>query len=224
MDPVLVAENGYGAQPHLVRVSEDQIGIRYSLLLRDKDGKYNEVSPTAVFHSGDDLKLSIMANQPGYLYVIQQGSSGKWAPLFPPAGSSAESNKVEQGQLTQIPGGKGAFEFNTQPGEERLFIVLSRRPIENLQNTIEGLKKPGDASNPQQPAPAPDMRTYEASNDVPAELQRFASRDLNLVQVEDAKDTSGSSGTAEKAVYVVSKGNATSSGPQVVASLTLRHE
>ena len=223
VDPVLIAKNGYGEQPHFVKVSTDQIGLRYSVLLRDAAGKYNEVSPTATFHSGDFLHLSVMANQPGYLYVIQQGSSGSWSPIFPAKGSAPESNKVESGAVVEVPSGRGAFRFDATPGQEKLFIVVSRKPIQDLDSTINGLKAPGGASNQQPAATKPDMGTYEASNRIPDEfVKRFASRDLSLV--EDVDDTKKPNGSGEKAVYVVSKGTASSSGPQVVAALTLRHE
>ena len=140
VDPNLIAQNGYGEQPHIVRVSSEQIGMRYSVLLRDSSGKYNEVSPTAVFHSGDFLHLSIMANQPGYLYVIQQGTSGSWSPIFPTKDSAPDSNKVESGKVVEIPAGSGAFRFDTTPGQEKLFIVVSRNPIQDLDTTISGLR------------------------------------------------------------------------------------
>ncbi len=221
MDPTLVAQNGYGDVPHLVRVSNDQIGIRYSLMLRDEKGKYQDVSPTAVFHSGDYLHLSVMANQPGFLYVIQQGSSGKWSALFPAADSAPDANQVVAGTVTEIPSGSGAFQFNSTPGQEKLFIVVSRHPIQDLDGTISGLKQPGGSSNPHTSS-VQDMRPYEATNIVPTELQHFASRDLNLVQVSD--DNKEAAKTGEKAVYVVSKGTASSSGTQVVAEVMLRHE
>jgi hypothetical protein len=222
VDPNLVASNGYGEQPHLVRVSEEQIGLRYSLLLRSSDGTYAEASPKAIFHSGDHLRLSIMANQPGYLYVIQQGSTGSWSPVFPASGSPQEANKIEQGHLYQVPDGKSAFRFDQNPGQEKLFIVLSRQPIQDFDRTIQGLKHP--SGNEQ--APAPNSPTYlEASNHIPDELvQRFATRDLTLVQEQDVDSKAARAGDGEKAVYVVSKGSAKGAGPQVVASVTLRHE
>ena len=226
VDPALVATNGYGEQPHMVRVSDQQIGLRYSLLLRDADGRYEEASPTAVFHSGDHIRLSVMANQPGYLYVIEQGSTGNWSPIFPAAGSSQEVNRVEQGRVYQIPNGNGAFQFDQNPGQEKLFVVLSRNPIPDLDSTIQGLKQPA-AAKPAEQAPAqPSPSTvYEASNRIPDELvQRFASRDLSLVQEQQVDDSSKGSESGEKAVYVVSKGAPSGSTPRVVASVTLRHE
>ena len=223
MDPILVAQNGYGEQPHLIKVSDEQIGVRYSILLRDSANKYNEVSPNQVFHSGDYVHLSVMSNRTGYLYVIQQGSSGNWSAIFPRKGSPVETNKVEAGKLTEIPSGKQAFQFDSTPGQEKLFIVVSRKPIEDLDATIGGLKKTG-GQNTQGSVAAPGMQTYEASNRIPDELmKRFASRDLSLVETTEVEDSKKPDGSGEKAVYVVSKGSVSSSGSQVVAPLTFNH-
>lgn len=228
VDPMLVATNGYGEQPHMVRVSDQQIGLRYSLLLRDAAGKYEETSPKAIFHSGDHIRLSVMANQPGYLYVIEQGSTGSWSPIFPAAGSAQEVNRIEQGRVYQIPNGNGAFQFDQNAGQEKLFIVLSRQPIQDFDSTIQGLRRPaGDMPAQQAPAQPGSSTVYEASNRIPDELvQRFASRDLSLVQEQQVDDSpkGSNSGSAERAVYVVSKGAPAGSAPQVVASVTLRHE
>jgi Domain of unknown function (DUF4384) len=235
VDPVLVAKNGYGDQPHFVPVSDDQIGLRYSLLLRDSAGNYVEVSPNTIFHNGDHLRLSVMANQPGFLYVIQQGSSGSWSSIFPAgggAGASADNvNQIEQGRVYQIPNGKGAFQFDRNPGQEKLFLVLSRERISDLDNTITSLKDsahptPG-AAHPQPEHSAELPQVLEASNHIPDDLvQRLTSRDLTLVQEQEVDDSVKGDKAGEKAVYVVSKVSYTkkNSGPRVVASVTLHHE
>jgi hypothetical protein len=222
LDPTVVASRGYGEAPHMVRVSSEQIGLRYSLLLRNSDKSFAETPVSTVFHSGDHLRLSVMANQPGYLYVIQQGSTGNWSPIFPDAGSAKDINKVEQGQVYQVPNGKDAFSFDQNPGQEKLFIMLSRQPIQDLDSTIKGLKQP---TPEQSPAPGNGSSYLEASNNIPDELvQRFASRDLSLVQEQEVDDKTANSGSGEKAVYVVSKGNMKGASQQIVASVTLRHE
>src|SRR5579862_6929530 len=48
----LVAQNGYGAPPHLVRTSETRLGLRCSILLRGNNKEYSEVTPGTIFHSG----------------------------------------------------------------------------------------------------------------------------------------------------------------------------
>lgn len=227
VDTELVARNGYGQQPQLVSVSEEQIGLRYALLLRDSVGQYGEVSPTTTFHNGDRIRLSIMANQPGYLYVIQQGSSGNWALIFPKASADPTAgepnNRIEQGRVYQVPDGKGAFKFDQTPGEEKLFLVLSREKIKDLEGTIDKLKHPSTTPvEPQQP----QGERVEAANHIPdAFVQNLVGRDLTLVEEEEVDDSKKGDAAGEKAVYVVIKASyPKGESPRVVASVTLHHE
>jgi len=203
-------------------LSTDRIGLRYTLLERDPAGKYVEVLPSTVFHSGDHVKISIMANHSGYLYLIQQGSSGSWSPIFPDQGAERGSNYVESGKVYEVPS-DGAFELNRQPGKEHLYILLSVNPINDLDGAIFGLQNQKTAPATTQPAPGGDA--LEASNRITDTLvEQLASRDL--VPVKEQVDTSASDDTqqSEKAVYVVNSLSADSHGSRVVASLVLDHE
>jgi hypothetical protein len=222
IDPHTVVANGYGAQPHLVSLSIDRLGLRYTLLQREASGSYVEVLPSTVFHSGDHVKISIMANHSGYLYIIQQGSSGSWSPIFPSQDAAQGTNYVESGEVYEVPN-DGAFELNKQPGKEHLFILLSLNPINDLDGAIFGLKDQKTA--PSAPAPTPTGDTVEASNRITDTLvQQLSSRDL--VPVREQVNTSANDGTqrSEKAVYVVNSLSAESHGSRVVASLVLDHE
>jgi hypothetical protein len=154
LDPKMVAANGFGAQPHLVSLTSDRIGLRYTLLQRGPDAKYVEVMPSTVFHSGDRVKVSIMANHQGYLYIVQQGSSGSWSPIFPSPDAPRDSNFVESGKVYEIPG-DGAFELNQQPGKEHMFIVLSLEPIQDLDGAIFGLQSHGGQKDQNATPPTP---------------------------------------------------------------------
>lgn len=229
VDPQLVAANGYGAQPHLVSLTSTRLGLRYTLLQKSPDERYVEVMPSTVFHSGDRVKVSIMANHQGYLYIIQQGSSGNWSPIFPSADAPRDSNFVESGKVYEIPG-DGAFELNQQAGKEKLFIVLSLEPIRDLDGAIFGLQdhNAAPASTPN-PAPMQTGGTMEASNRITdALVQQLASRDLVPVQEQvntpPANAGGGNSQPGEKAVYVVNSLSAESHGSRVVATLVLDHE
>lgn len=50
------------------------LAAQLRLLNVDKDGKETEVNPIAAFTPNDRLRMSIKANQSGYLYVIRQAS------------------------------------------------------------------------------------------------------------------------------------------------------
>ena len=217
----LVASNGYGATPRLVRNSESRLGLRCSLLRRGPDKEYNEVTPGTVFHSGDHIRLSLLANQAGYLYVVQKGSTGAWSPIYPAPGAAPEAAKISPGQLEVVPGGTKAFAFDQNPGAEKLYVILSRNPIEDIDRVIRNLSHGGSAPVP----PADSSPVLEANNVIPDELlQKLASRDLHLVDEETVDTSSSSAQNSEKAVYVVARKSETPSSDQVVLSLDLRHE
>ncbi len=220
----LVSENGYGAAPHLLRASESRLGLRYSVLLRGADGQYAEVPPGTVFHSGDHIRLSLMANEPGYLYVIEQGSSGNWSPIFPKAGSAGDANRIKEGVVQEVPG-KASFQFDQQPGEEKLFVILSRTRISDLDQKIQALKSDAPAKT-SQPEPQQGGQMLEAENHIPdVFVQQMASRDLTLVDEEKVDQAPTASHGGEKAVYVVSKmDSAQGNGSEVVASIKLEHQ
>ncbi len=218
----LVSLNGYGAVPHLVRSSESSLGLRCSVLLREADNEYAEVTPGTVFHSGDHIRLSFLANEPGYFYVIQQGSSGAWSPIYPPRNASPESTRIEAGKLQIVPSGTRSFAFDQQPGIEKLYVILSRTPIDDIDRVIRNLSTGG--SNPK-PDTGDNSPPLEAANVIPdVFVQKLASRDLTLVDEEKVDATSTATHDSEKAIYVVNKGTDPQTSSQVVLNLELRHE
>jgi hypothetical protein len=218
--PQLASMNGYGAPAHLVVSADNRLGLRCSVLRRDADNQYTEVQPDTVFHSGDHIRLSLLSNQPGYLYVIQQGSSGTWSPIYPPHNSGADSNKMTAGKLEIVPGGTHAFVFDQRSGDEKLYVLLSRTPVEDIDNVIRNLTNESPGS------PKPDASAaLEANNVISDELvQRLASRDLTLVDEEKVDQASTANTGGEKAIYVVSKQAGPQSSGQVMLSLHLQHE
>ncbi len=50
------------------------LAVQLKLLLVNKDGSESEVNPLATFTPNDRLRLSVKANQRGYLYIIRQKS------------------------------------------------------------------------------------------------------------------------------------------------------
>ncbi len=218
----LVAENGYGAAPHVIRTSQTRLGLRCSLLLRGVDGEYSEVTPGTVFHSGDHIRLSFLANEPGYFYVIQQGSSGTWSPIYPHANSAADAAKIEAGKLQIVPSGTKSFQFDQTPGDEKLFVILSRTPIADIDRAIHNLRNGPKNTATQTESVGPELEAENVISD--AFVKRLGTRDLVLVDEEKVDDTSASSPNAEKAIYVVNKASGVEDSSQVVLSLELRHE
>ncbi len=199
------------------------LGIRYSILKRE-GAESVEVSSDEVFHSGDRIRLRVEANGNGYLYIIHRGSSGVWKPLFPSADIAQGDNRVEKGKPYEIPSGY-VFTFDEQPGEERLFIVLSRRPEPDLEGLIYSLS---GAQKPSEPAKQPEGKLLLAQNMVNIgdpmvdELRKVYARDLIIEKVDETSAAPASGQAKEKAVYVVNP--ARSADSRVVADVTLNHK
>lgn len=158
------------------------LGLRYSLLKQVRDNQVEEVDPDAIFHSGDRIRLRIESNDSGYLYVVQHGSSGRWTLLFPSEETPGGRNTIEKGDRHELPPGDVWFAFDKNPGIEKIFLVLSRKPQPDLEKLIP-------SSGPGKPASSLESATGKLRSQI-------AARDLVFENT-----SKGSSG--EKAVYVV---------------------
>ena len=180
------------------------LGLRYSIL-KKVEGDLTELPPDTVFHNGDRIQLGIQVNSAGYLYIIQRGSSGGWSPLFPSAEIKDTDNQVEPDRTYVIPA-NGRFRFNEQPGEERLFIVLSRRPEPDMVKMIDLLRNRGGQIHGSDPhGQVPDGQIALASNVQPAddsEVDRLRTAYARDLLVEEVNEDLSSDNT-DRAVYVV---------------------
>ncbi len=196
------------------------LGLRYSLL-KQTHGEMVEVNPDSVFRSGDRIRISVMGNQKGFLYVVGRGSSGTWSPLFPHPASSQKSNDVVPGRKYQIPGGPGEYiTFDGQVGEEKVFILLSKTPVNDLESLIQTLS----GEEPSRPS-KPDLKLMEARVRVNDQIidhlrQEVRSRDLVFTRPE----TQPEAGPSEEAVYVVNTKSTVGSNSRVVVDLSLNHQ
>jgi hypothetical protein len=220
----------------LVSVKTGPLGLKYSVLKRGPDAQYAEVDPDANFTANDSIRVSVEVNDPGYLYVVAQGSSGKWTVMFPRPETDGGDNRVRPDHQYNIP--RTSFLFDSRAGTEKLFVVLSRQPEQDLESLIYSLrdKSPNDAS----PKTGQLSRTMMASNEAPIQddlvqrMRQTYSRDLVIEKVDDAATPPPDAirkievkhgamiPPGEKAVYVVNQ-NA-GENARVVASIELRHQ
>jgi len=204
--------------PDSSRASGTALGLKYTVLKQVGD-EMIEVPADTVFRAGDKIRISVETNQPGYLYIINRGSSGKWNPLFPSSAVADGNNYVEGFRDYTMPP-KARMVFDTNRGTEKLFLVFSREPEPNLENVLYSLTTPASDTT----APPARTKTLVASNrltidDSTIDILRTAnSRDLVIEKVTDQPVGE----KKETAVYVVNPKGA--SGSRVVADLTLVHE
>jgi len=218
------------------------LGLRYTIIKRVGNNA-EEVPASTVFRSGDRIQVAVESNEDGYLYIIARGSSGAWKPLFPSPETEGGNNLIRAGKATTVPSGF-VFTFDEQAGEEKLFVVFSRKPEPSLESLIYdlgtgGAKKP--AAKPSQIAGSDagdGSKTLLASNridirdDVVGNLRRVYARDLIVEKVEGPAQPSSYSGvrpldanyqpTMRNADYIVNPSS--SSDARVVADVTLVHK
>lgn len=197
------------------------LGVRYSVLKRVGPADLVEVDPGVTFRAGDQIRLRVEVNAPSHLYIIHRGSSGVWKPLFPSPQVSNGNNYIEPGRPYDIPHGY-VFSFDEQAGEEKLFLVVSRQPQQDLENMIYRLSRPGQAPAPGS-KPAAPAKTLLAQNVVSIDdgmvdrLRNVYARDLIIEKVDD--ETPGD--IKENAVYAVAPSADRES--QVVVDISLHH-
>ncbi|MBI3208236.1 MAG: DUF4384 domain-containing protein [Candidatus Solibacter usitatus] len=197
------------------------LGLRYAIMKRNEDSSWDEASPDAVFQTGDKIRVKVESNEAGHLYIVAKGSSGNWDVLFPSKKINGGDNRVEAGEAQLLPGTNAQWTLDSKPGEERLFLVLSRKPVADLDKLIydlnRGKQAPEEGSAPPpakaKAAPAPKQEmpkgTMLAQNISPIDdalvgrlRTQVMARDLVFEKVDE---TRAAVEFREAAVYVVDK-------------------
>jgi hypothetical protein len=207
----------------LIAVSDSSgpLGLRYTILQQLR-GQSVEVTPDTVFHSGDRIRFRVEANGDGYLYIVQQGTSGTWSVLFPSPEIENGDNRVHRGRKYTVPS-EEMFSFEGDPGIEKLFVVLSRQPEKELDSLFYSLQQQTKAPDkaPAAELPARMMlasNNLHIGNDVISRLRNdLASRDLIIEKASDGEPAA----KGDKGVYVVNPNG--SAAARVVADVPLTH-
>ena len=87
-------------------------------------GAWKIMDPGHVFQDGDQLRFRFKSNQPGYLYVVNEGTSGDQSTLFPSEHAGSD-NKIEPAREYIIPSTAGAFRVTGPKGYDTVYWVLS---------------------------------------------------------------------------------------------------
>jgi len=213
------AEERPASVSRVAAASGPPLGLRYTIL-KVTGGSSVEVAPDTVFHAGDRIQLKVEANNPGYLYIINQGSSGTWKPIFPSSEIDNGNNKVESLHAYTLPSEEHRMVFDETAGSEKLFIILSRQPEPDLEKMIYSLqsKRATDKSDDTTPASRQMIMASSIDNATVSRMRSSYARDLVIEKVTPA--TPGEK--KETAVYVVNPTGSSSS--RVVADLNLVHQ
>lgn len=187
------------------------LALRFSLF---DERSMQEIDPAKVFHSGDRFRLKLQANSDGYLYIVNLDSQG-FTLIFPTIDEEKNGHGIKRGETVIVPSWKN-FVFDAVPGEERLFVVLSRQREPDLDRLVTQGKSPqrrrprilGEA---QWRALLHELDAYEFDH----------LRSGNSVPTTRLETLRTSNGNEENAVYIASTD---SNGARLVTEIRLKHE
>jgi hypothetical protein len=121
-----------------------------SILIRleqKKGEKTSLVLPGHVFDVGDVVRFRLTSGADGYLYVVNQGSSGTYSTLFP-AGGGHGDNRLRKSVDFLVPATEdGWFAIDGPPGFDIVYFLLSPTPLSIAE---------GEAKSPASPMALPD--------------------------------------------------------------------
>jgi hypothetical protein len=101
---------------------------RIEMKVERKEGvEWKQVDPALVFAKDDRVRFKFRTNFDGYLYVMNQGTSGDYTLLFPRQ-DTGEENRISAGREYVVPSTQGSFRITGPAGHDVVFWMIS--PIE----------------------------------------------------------------------------------------------
>ncbi len=114
-------------------------------LEQKKNGKVEAMAAGHVFEPGDIIRLRLESRYEGFLYVMDQGSSGKFMTVFPSAETGSD-NRVHVGGRYLVPAvDEGWFEVQGPAGFDVLYFLLS--PAALASPSVTTFVAPGPAGS-----------------------------------------------------------------------------
>ena len=170
---VVLAAAAFGQDPQRIRVTVE----------RQEAAAWTPVNAAHVFEAGEKLRFRFASSLTGYLYVINQGTSGSQELLFPRSDTGGD-NRVEAGKDYIVPASQGWFKVSGPPGQDVVSWVVS--PVD-LGKQYRPLPPPpaADTVLPSSLQPRCDDTIFKARGDcidTSAGVKPVAPRELMFTQ------------------------------------------
>ncbi len=193
--------------------------VRCGVLELRPDGRFQGTDVyRTVFHSGDQLRIRVEANQETFLSILERGSTGKWKTLFPSPRINNGQERVPGFQATEIPPPPGrGFVFDDHAGQEDVYLVVSRTYIDTRPLIAELNKHHVDEPTKNRIETAV-VNPNDLLREIAEDTTSMGSRDLVFEQAEE--DTAD--GLREIAFYARHAASSPDSRPSVV-HFSLKH-
>jgi len=119
-------------------VNMPRLGLGMTLFTRDSNGLAVRVDPEHVFRKGDRVRVLLETNTDGYLYIFNQTDEGPVMMIYPDKDLDEAGNYIKAHVPWEIPSSAADKErlrwlvFDENPGNERLFFVFTREPLDGV--------------------------------------------------------------------------------------------
>lgn len=159
------------------------IGLGYTVFMKDSAGGLLAADPSQEYKQGDRIVIALEPNTEGYIYIFDAENDNNPSMLFPNAQLDKGANVAHAHVRETYPADVNyAFEFDNHPSIEHLYVIVSRRPLEDVPTgdaLAEACKKcdeygwrPTAAQWQRIKARAVDKHVVEAKNTQLAQLQK----------------------------------------------------
>ena len=102
------------------------------IMVERLDGKtWRQVDPALIFAQDDRVRFRFHTNFDGYLYVMNQSTSGKYEQLFPRE-ETGRDNLVRAGRDYLVPATEALFRVTGPPGHEMVYWIVT--PVELVES------------------------------------------------------------------------------------------
>jgi hypothetical protein len=124
-------------------------GRRMEILLERLDGPaWHTIDPGLVLEQGDRVRFRFSTDFDGYLYVMNQSSSGKYEQLFPRE-ETGQDNRISAGKQYHVPATASAFRIAGPAGYEIVYWLVTPARLTNAPPRPE----PPATNRPPKPIP-----------------------------------------------------------------------
>jgi hypothetical protein len=127
-------------------------------------GAWGAVDPSLVLAANDRIRFRFRTNFDGYLYVTNQGTSGRYQQLFPSADSGGD-NHVRTGNEYLLPTAKADFRVTGPPGMDIVYWLVSPARMLDLPRFVPGDGSSGPPAKPPILVPRCDDAVLQARGD-----------------------------------------------------------
>jgi hypothetical protein len=135
--------------PGLPEDVKEVMALEYTVLLRRNGGEEPVDANTHEFDIGDQIRIRVKPVGDLYIYIFHEGASGQQTCLLPTSDEKAPMAKPDQ-QL-DLPTDGSVFEFSPPAGNEKLIVVATDQPSDDLAALANLVfKKPGDELTPEE--------------------------------------------------------------------------